>query len=193
MNIILFGPPGDGKGTQARRLVKKFGIVQLSTGDMLREAAASGSEIGQRANALMEAGQLMPDDIMVSIVSDRIDEPDCANGFILDGYPRTVPQAKALDKLLAEKGLKLDHVIELAVADDVLVSRITGRAAEEAAAGKPRADDNVETLKKRLAVYHERTEPVLPYYRDKAVLKSVDGMADIEDVAAQIDALVQGG
>ena len=193
MNIILFGPPGAGKGTQARRLVKKFGIVQLSTGDMLREAAASGSEIGQRANALMEAGQLMPDDIMVSIVSDRIDEPDCANGFILDGYPRTVPQAKALDKLLAEKGLKLDHVIELAVADDVLVSRITGRAAEEAAAGKPRADDNVETLKKRLAVYHERTEPVLPYYRDKAVLKSVDGMADIADVAAQIDALVQGG
>jgi adenylate kinase len=193
VNIILFGPPGAGKGTQARRLVKKFGIVQLSTGDMLRAAAASGSEIGQRAKALMEAGQLMPDDIMVSIVSDRIDEPDCANGFILDGYPRTVPQAVALDKLLAEKGLALDHVIELAVADDVLVSRITGRAAEEAAAGKQRADDNVETLKKRLAVYHERTEPVLPYYRDKTVLKSVDGMADIEDVAVQIDALVQGG
>lgn len=193
MNIILFGPPGAGKGTQAQRLVDKLGIVQLSTGDMLREAAASGSEIGQRAKALMEAGQLMPDDIMIEIVSNRIDEPDCANGFILDGYPRTVPQAEALDKLLAEKGLALDHVIVLVVADDVLVSRITGRAAEEAAAGKQRADDNVETLKKRLAVYHERTEPVFPYYRDKAVLKSVDGMAGIEDVEAQIDALVQGG
>ena len=193
MNIILLGPPGAGKGTQAQRLVDKLGIVQLSPGDMLREAAASGSEIGQRAKALMEAGQLMPDDIMIEIVSNRIDEPDCANGFILDGYPRTVPQAEALDKLLAEKGLALDHVIVLVVADDVLVSRITGRAAEEAAAGKQRADDNVETLKKRLAVYHERTEPVFPYYRDKAVLKSVDGMAGIEDVEAQIDALVQGG
>lgn len=193
MNIILFGPPGAGKGTQAQRLVDKFGVIQLSTGEMLRAAAASGSKIGERAKAVMEAGQLMPDDVMIKIISDRIDEPDCVNGFILDGFPRTVPQAEALDKLLAEKGLALEHVIELSVADDVLVARITGRAAEEAAAGNARADDNVETLKKRLAVYHERTEPVLPYYRDKSVLKSVDGMADIEDVAAQIDALVQGG
>lgn len=193
MNIILFGPPGAGKGTQAQRLVDKFGIVQLSTGEMLRTAAASGSKIGKRAKAVMDAGQLMPDDVMIKIISDRIDEPDCVNGFILDGFPRTVPQAEALDKLLAEKGLALEHVIELSVADDVLVARITGRAAEEAAAGNARADDNVETLKKRLAVYHERTEPVLPYYRDKSVLKSVDGMAGIEEVAAQIDALVQGG
>jgi len=193
MNIVLFGPPGAGKGTQARRMVKKYGIVQLSTGEMLREAAASGSEIGQRAKAVIEAGQLMPDDVMVEIISDRIDEPDCANGFILDGFPRTIPQAEALDKLLAEKGLTLDHVIELLVADDVLVSRIVARAAEEGAAGNARADDNVETLKKRLAVYHERTTPVLPYYRDKSILKTVDGMADIDGVAAQIDALVQGG
>lgn len=193
MNIIILGPPGAGKGTQAQRLVDKFGVIQLSTGDMLRAAAASGSKIGQRAKAVMEAGQLMPDDVMIKIISDRIDKPDCVNGFILDGFPRTVPQAEALDKLLAEKGLALDHVIQLSVADDVLVARITGRAAEEAAAGKRRADDTVETLKKRLAVYHERTEPILPYYRDKAILKLVDGMADIEGVEAQIDALVQGG
>jgi adenylate kinase len=141
----------------------------------------------------MDAGQLMPDDLMIRIISDRIDEPDCAKGFILDGFPRTVPQAEALDKLLADKGLKLDHVIELKVDDAVLVSRIEGRANEEAAAGRARTDDNVETLKKRLAVYHEQTAPILPYYRDKGTLKVVDGMQDIEGVARQIDALVAGG
>ncbi len=193
MNIVLLGPPGAGKGTQAQRLVDKYGVVQLSTGEMLRAAAASGSEIGQRAKAVIEDGQLMPDDVMVEIISNRIDEPDCANGFILDGFPRTVPQAEALDKLLAEKGLALDYVIELSVPDDLLVSRIAGRAAEGAAAGSARADDNVETLKKRLAVYHERTEPILPYYRDKSILKTVDGMDDVERVSAVIDALVQGG
>lgn len=193
MNIILLGPPGAGKGTQAQRLVEKYGIVQLSTGDILRGAAASGSELGKQAKKVMEAGQLMPDELMIEIISDRIDAPDCANGFILDGFPRTVPQARALDKLLADKGLKLDHVIELKVDDAVLVARITGRANEEAAAGRARSDDNVETLKKRLSVYHGQTAPILPYYRDKGNLKVVDGMQDIDGVARRIDALVAGG
>ena len=190
MNVILLGPPGAGKGTQAQRLVEKYGIVQLSTGDILRNAAASGSELGEQAKKVMEAGQLMPDDLMIRIIADRIDEPDCANGFILDGFPRTVPQAEALDELLARKGLKLDHVIELKVDDAVLVSRIRSRASEGSAAGKARADDSAEILKKRLAVYHEQTAPILPYYRRKGVLKTVDGMADIAGVAQQIDALI---
>jgi adenylate kinase len=193
MNVILLGPPGAGKGTQAQRLVEKYGIVQLSTGDILRGAVASSSALGKQAKQVMEAGQLMPDDLMIRIISDRIDQPDCANGFILDGFPRTVPQAEALDDLLARKGLKLDHVIELEVDDGVLVSRIRGRASEEGAAGKARADDNAETLKKRLAVYHEQTAPILPYYRRKGVLKAVDGMQDIAGVARQIDALIGGG
>ena len=154
MNIILLGPPGAGKGTQAQRLVDKYGIVQLSTGEMLREAAASGSELGKKAKKVMEAGQLMPDELMIRIISERIDAPDCAKGLILDGFPRTVPQA---------------------------------------AAGRARADDNVETLKKRLTVYHEQTQPVLPYYREKGTLKVVDGMQDIDGVARQIEALVAGG
>lgn len=193
MNIILLGPPGAGKGTQAQRLVDAHGIVQLSTGDILRGAVASGSDLGKQAKKVMDAGQLMPDDLMIQIISDRIDEPDCAKGFILDGFPRTVPQADALDSLLARKGLTLEHVIELKVDDAALVSRITGRASEESASGQARADDNVETLKKRLAVYHEQTAPILPYYRDKGKLKVVDGMADIDSVARQIDALVTGG
>jgi adenylate kinase len=193
VNIILLGPPGAGKGTQAQRLVEKYGIVQLSTGEILRGAVASGSELGKQAKKVMEAGQLMPDDLMIQIISDRIDEPDCAKGFILDGFPRTVPQAGALDKLLADKGLKLDHVVELKVDDAVLVSRITRRANDEAAAGRARADDTVETLKKRLAVYHGQTVPILPYYRDKGTLKVVDGMQDIDGVARQIDTLLAGG
>lgn len=193
MNVILLGPPGAGKGTQAQRLVEKYGIVQLSTGDILRASVASGGALGKQAKTVMEAGQLMPDDLMIRIISDRIDQPDCANGFILDGFPRTVPQAEALDNLLSQKGLRLDHVIELKVDDAALVARIRGRASEESAAGKARADDNAETLKKRLAVYHEQTAPILPYYRRKAVLKAVDGMADIAGVARQIDALIGGG
>jgi adenylate kinase len=193
MNVILLGPPGAGKGTQAQRLVEKYKIVQLSTGDILRGAVASGSALGKQAKQVMEAGQLMPDDLMIRIISDRIDQPDCVNGFILDGFPRTVPQAEALDELLARKRLKLDHVIELKVDDAVLVSRIRGRASEEGAAGKARADDNAETLKKRLAVYHEQTAPILPYYRRRGVLKVVDGMEDITGVTRQIDALIGGG
>ncbi|HEX5958276.1 MAG TPA: adenylate kinase [Hyphomicrobiaceae bacterium] len=193
MNVILLGPPGAGKGTQAQRLVEKYGIVQLSTGDILRAAAGSGRDLGKQAKQVMEAGQLMPDDLMIRIISDRIDQPDCANGFILDGFPRTVPQAEALDDLLARKNLKLDHVIELQVDDAALVARIRGRASQEGAAGKARADDNAEVLKKRLAVYHEQTAPILPYYRRKGVLKVVDGMQDIAGVARQIDALIGGG
>jgi adenylate kinase len=174
-------------------LVEKYKIVQLSTGDILRGAVASGSALGKQAKQVMEAGQLMPDDLMIRIISDRIDQPDCVNGFILDGFPRTVPQAEALDELLARKRLKLDHVIELKVDDAVLVSRIRGRASEEGAAGKARADDNAETLKKRLAVYHEQTAPILPYYRRRGVLKVVDGMEDITGVTRQIDALIGGG
>lgn len=192
MNVILLGPPGAGKGTQSQRLVEKYGIVQLSTGEILRRAVASGSVLGEQAKKVMEAGQLMPDDLMIRIIAERIDQPDCAKGFILDGFPRTVRQAEALDALLARKGLKLDHVIELKVDDAALVSRIIGRAAEERAAGRSRADDTVETLQKRLAVYHDQTAPILPYYRKKGRLKIVDGMEDITGVARQIDALIDG-
>ena len=193
MNVVLLGPPGAGKGTQAVRLARKYDMVPLSTGQMLREAAASGSEIGQRAKAVMEVGQLMPDDIMVRIISDRIDEPDCQNGFILDGFPRTVAQAEALDALMAEKGLTLDHVIELSVDDAVLVSRIESRINEDSATGNVRADDNVETLKKRLAVYHERTEPILPHYRKHGLLRTIDGMQTAERVSEAIDAVLRNG
>ncbi|MDH3703612.1 MAG: adenylate kinase, partial [Alphaproteobacteria bacterium] len=161
--------------------------------EMLRVASASGSEIGQRAKKIMDKGNLVPDEMVIEIVADRISEPDCANGFILDGFPRTVPQAEALDAMLAEKGLKLDHVIELKVKEEALVTRILGRASELAATGQGRADDTEETLRERLAVYKDRTVPILPYYRDKGLLESIDGMADFDTVAAGIDALVGGG
>ena len=193
MNLVLLGPPGAGKGTQAVRLARKYDIVPLSTGEMLRAAAASGSEIGERAKAVMEVGQLMPDDIMVRIVSDRIDEPDCRNGFVLDGFPRTLAQAEALDELMAEKRLTLDHVIELSVDDEILVSRIENRVNEHAATGSVRADDNVETLKKRLKVYHERTKPILPHYRKHGLLRTIDGMQAADQVTEAIDAVLQNG
>lgn len=189
MNIILLGPPGAGKGTQAKVLEETHGIVQLSTGDMLRAAAASGSELGQQAKAVMDAGHLMPDDIMIQIISERIGRPDCANGFILDGFPRTTAQAEALETMLAEKGLKLDSVVEIAVDDEILVDRINTRVAQMPESER-RSDDNEETLRKRLGVYHEQTAPILPFYRDRDMLKQVDGMASIEEVTKQIEQLV---
>ena len=191
MNIILFGPPGAGKGTQAQLLQERHGLVQLSTGDMLRAAVAAGTELGLKAKSIMDAGNLVDDGLMIAIISDRIDQPDCANGFILDGFPRTIPQAEGLDRMLAEKNLKLDRVIEIEVDDQALFARIEGRAQETASAGQQRADDNAETLKKRLAVYHEQTAPVLPYYENKGMLKKVDGMAKIEEVSRQIEAILQ--
>jgi adenylate kinase len=193
MRLILLGPPGAGKGTQAQRLVKKHGIVQLSTGEMLRAAVAAGTPVGLRAKDIMADGKLVPDDVVVGIVADRIDQPDAKNGFILDGFPRTVPQAVALDKMLAEKGLKLDAVIELKVDSRALYQRIENRIAEtKARGGTPRDDDNVEVLKRRLEIYHELTAPLIDYYQLTGSLRSVDGMADIPKVAAEIDGVFAG-
>jgi len=192
MNIILLGPPGAGKGTQAQVLVEERGLVQLSTGDMLRAAVASDSGLGQEAKAVMDTGKLMPDEIMVQIISDRISEQDCASGFILDGFPRTTAQAEALDKMLEEKELPLDHVIEISVDDAILIDRINARVAQTPEAER-RDDDNAETLKHRLAVYHEQTAPILPYYEGRGMLKKVDGMKSIEQVSKQIGAIITGG
>ena len=189
MNLILLGPPGAGKGTQAKRLEDKFGIVQLSTGDMLRAAVASGSDLGRKAKAIMDAGDLVSDEIVVAMISQRVDQADCAKGFILDGFPRTVPQAEALDAMLAEKGLKIDHVIELAVDEKILFERIRTRAAETPESER-RADDNEETLRNRLGVYHEQTAPIIPHYKASGALKSVDGMAGIDEVSGQLEAIL---
>ncbi len=184
---MLLGPPGAGKGTQAKELVSKYGIVQLSTGDMLRAAVAAGTPIGLRAKDIMARGALVPDDVVVAIVSDRIDQPDAKRGFILDGFPRTVPQAEALDRMLDEKGLRLDGVVALEVDPDILVRRIASRVEEMKARGEPlRPDDNPEVLKQRLAAYQAQTAPLVDYYRSKGALRAVDGMASIADVAAAI-------
>jgi adenylate kinase len=185
VRLILLGAPGAGKGTQALRLVARHGVVQLSTGEMLREAVAAGSPIGQLAEKLMNAGDLVPDDVMIEIVAGRIDNPDCAQGFVLDGFPRTVAQAVALDDLLSKRGITLDGVIEIKVEESILIDRIETRARET---GGARADDTAGTLKKRLAVYHEQTAPVAGRYREKGMLKSVDGVQDMDSVAEAIEA-----
>lgn len=213
MNLVLLGPPGGGKGTQAKRLMDKYGLVQLSTGDMLRAAVASGSEIGKKAKAVMDAGQLVSDDIVIGIIDDRLDQPDTVNGVIFDGFPRTVAQAEALDAMMANKGKALDFAIEIRVPDAPIVERITGRytcakcgqgyhdkfqqpqvaGTCDACGGTEfsrRADDNAETVTKRLAAYHEQTAPLLPYYQAKGNYHLVDGTQDIAVVTSALEVIL---
>jgi adenylate kinase len=191
MRLILLGPPGCGKGTQAQRLTEKYGIVPLSTGDMLRAAVKAGTPVGLKARDMMARGELVPDDVVVQIVADRIDQPDAKNGFILDGFPRTVPQAQALDHMLEQKGLGLDAAIELKVDEGILHRRIENRIAEMKARGEAvRPDDNPETLEKRVHAYRVQTAPLVSYYSDRGTLRSVDGMAPIPQVSAAIDQLL---
>lgn len=211
MKVIFFGPPGCGKGTQAQRLHDRLGLPHLSTGDMLRAAIGAGTEVGRRAKAIMEAGELVPDEVVIGIIAERVEQPDCADGFMLDGFPRNVPQADALEALLAGRGMAVDRVIEIQVDDEILVRRVAGRfTCAACGAGyhdefQPtktagtcdqcgesefirRPDDNAETMRARLKTYHDQTAPLLPYYRDKGLLSSVDGMASVDDVADQIAA-----
>lgn len=213
MNIILLGPPGAGKGTQARQLQDKLGLIQLSTGDMLRAAIKNGEPLGLQAKAIMDAGSLVPDELMIKLIEERITQPDCRNGFILDGFPRTVPQAEALDRMLAAKNLRLGAVVELKVDEVALIERVSGRfTCAKCGAGyhdsfKPtaiagvcdscgateftrRPDDNAETMKTRLEAYHRQTAPILPYYHDKGILRSVDGMASMTEVQNAIRGLL---
>jgi adenylate kinase len=183
VRLILLGPPGVGKGTQAKILVEQLGIPQLSTGDILRSAIANKTPLGVQAKAIVDRGDLVSDEIVNGIVSERIDAPDCAKGFILDGFPRTIPQADALGAMLEQKGLKLDAVVEITADTDTLVSRVANRARET---GGARADDTAEVIRKRLEVYRELTEPLVSYYRGKGLLKTVDGMAPVEEVTAAI-------
>jgi len=192
MRLVLLGPPGAGKGTQAQRLVAKHGLLQLSTGEMLRAAVEAGTSIGMRAKEMMARGELVPDDVVVAIVSERIDEPDARKGFILDGFPRTVPQAHALDRMLKEKGLKLDAVIELKVDEAALLKRIKKRVAEMKARRETlREDDDPEVLRRRLLAYRDQTAPLAAYYQLESVLHSVDGMAPIPQVSSAIDRVLR--
>lgn len=209
MKLVLLGPPGCGKGTQSKRLQDAYSITQLSTGDMLRAEVASGSDLGQQAKKIMDEGGLVSDEIIIGMIGSRIDQPDCKDGFILDGFPRTTVQATALDAMFADKGMKLDHAIEFEVNDDAMVERITGRftcakcgqgyhdsfqkPAKEGVCDKcgateftRRADDNEDTVRSRLEAYHQQTAPIVAYYREKGNLTSIDGMADIDDVTAQL-------
>ncbi|MEN3285875.1 MAG: adenylate kinase [Bradyrhizobium sp.] len=187
MRLILLGPPGSGKGTQAQRLVQRYGIVQLSTGDMLRAAVAAQTPIGLKAKDIMAAGHLVPDEVVVGIIKDRIEQPDAANGFILDGFPRTVPQAEALDDLLTRERMNLDAVIELKVNEGVLLERVERRAAETRARGEEvRPDDTPEVLTRRLSNFRDQTEPLIHYYSDRRKLATVDGMMSIEEVTDEI-------
>jgi adenylate kinase len=213
MNVILLGPPGSGKGTQAKRIEQAHCIPQLSTGDMLRAATASSGDLGLRVKSIMDSGQLVPDGIMIDMIADRIGEPDCRNGFILDGFPRTLLQAQTLDDMLACRGLPLDHVIEFEVDEAALIDRLAGRfSCQQCGASyherdhRPRVDgvcdrcgacefacrpdDRPETVKARLEVYHRQTEPILPYYRDRGILRPVDGMAEIDAVTREIETIL---
>ena len=191
MRLILLGPPGSGKGTQAQRLVQRYSIVQLSTGEMLRAAVAAQTPVGLKAKDVMASGGLVPDDVVIGIISDRIDQPDAANGFILDGFPRTVPQAEALDELLKKKHLKLDAVIELRVNESALLERVETRVAQMRERGEEvRVDDTPEVLTKRLASYRALTEPLIHYYSERRKLLTVDGMMTIESVTREIDRIL---
>lgn len=213
MNVLLLGPPGAGKGTQAKRLEETYGLVQLATGDMLRAEVADGSSLGVKAKAIMEAGSLVPDDLIIEMISDRMARPDCATGVLFDGFPRTVAQAEALEKMLGAKEQRIDLVIEVKVVDESLVERIVGRftcpdcgaayhdrfnqtkkeGVCDVCGGTEfhrRADDNAETMGKRLSAYHEQTQPLLPFYDERGVLRSVDGMAAIDDVTRQIQTVM---
>ena len=216
MNIILLGPPGSGKGTQAKRIEQKYGITQLATGDMLRAATLSGDQLGLRVKSIMDSGQLVPDNIIIDMIADRVEQRDCCYGFVLDGFPRTLAQAQALDQMLSRRSRQLDHVIEFEVDETALVDRLAGRftcqqcgASYHERDNRPkvdglcdacggceficRADDRPETVRARLDVYHRQTAPILPYYRKRGILRSVDGMAEIDLVTREIEKILQGG